>query len=83
MGIWHYYDRIQSSEGLFTIVDRRDAATLFPIIEQCLLPGSEVHTDDWGAYRNPARLPNFRRHKVVVHARNFADPHTGVHTLTN
>ena len=68
------------AKGYFTIVDRRDAASLCPIIEQCLLPGSEVHTDDWGAYRNLAHLPNVRRHKVVVHACHFIDPRTGVHT---
>lgn len=44
------------------------------------MPGSEVHTDDWGAYRNLARLPNVRRHKVVVHARHFVNLPMGVHT---
>ena len=68
------------ARGYFTVVDRRDAATLCPIIEHCLLPGSEVHTDDWGAYRGLRRLPNVRRHRVVVHARHFVDPRTGVHT---
>jgi len=61
-------------------VEQRDAATLLPIVEGCLLPGSEVHTDDWGAYRRLSRLPNARRHRVVVHAHNFVDPRTGAHT---
>ena len=68
------------ARGYFKVVKRRNAATLLPIVERCLLPGSEVHTDDWGAYRGLARLPNVWRHKVVVHANNFVDPRTGVHT---
>ena len=44
--------------GYFTVVEGGDAATLCPIIEQCLLPASEVHTDDWRAYRGLSRLPN-------------------------
>ncbi|KAK2557526.1 hypothetical protein P5673_020277, partial [Acropora cervicornis] len=68
------------ARGYFTVVDRRDADTLWPIIDQCILPGSEVQTDDWGAYRGLTRLANVQRHRVVVHARNFVDPRTGVHT---
>ena len=62
------------------MVDRRDAATLLPIIQRCVLPGTEVHSDDWGAYRRLQLLPNVNRHRVVVHAHNFVDPRTGVHT---
>ncbi|XP_048588792.1 uncharacterized protein LOC116604693 isoform X2 [Nematostella vectensis] len=70
------------SRGYFRVVQRRDAATLLPIIEQALLPGSTVHTDDWAAYRQlQARLPNVvADHGVVVHRYNFVDPITGVHT---
>lgn len=35
--------------GYFQVVKHRDAATLHPIIEKCIRPGTEVHTDDWGA----------------------------------
>ena len=68
------------ARGYFKVVDRRNAATLLPIINRCVLPGSEIHTDDWGAYRRIIQLPNVRRHRVVVHAHNFVDPRTGVHT---
>lgn len=64
------------------MVASRDRATLLPILRKCLQPGSEVYTDDWGAYRNLRRhLPNHvARHGVVVHADNFVDPVSGVHT---
>lgn len=70
------------SRGFFRVVDRRDRATLLPILERCLQPGSVVYTDDWGAYNNLERhLPNHvAHHHVVVHRDNFVDPATGVHT---
>lgn len=70
------------AKGYYEIVRKRDRATLLPILAKCLLPGSEVHTDDWGAYyRLEHHLPNHvARHRVVVHADNFVDPVTGVHT---
>jgi hypothetical protein len=67
--------------GYFQVVEKRDRATLIPIIQQVLLPGSELHTDDWGAYINlQIHAPNVSRHRVVTHADNFVDPITGVHT---
>lgn len=70
------------ARGYYEVVEKRDRATLLPIIAKCLQPGSEVHTDDWGAYRRlEQHLPNHvARHRVVVHANNFVDPLTGVHT---
>lgn len=68
------------ARGYFTAVERRDADTLWPIIDQCLLPGSEVQTDNWGSYRGLTRLANIRRNRVRWHAYNFVDPRTGVHT---
>lgn len=60
---------------------RRDRATLCQILQRVLLPGSEVHTDDWGAYRNLDRhVANVAVHRTVVHQDNFVDPLTGIHT---
>ena len=65
----------------FQVVERRDIATLDPIITKCIRPGTEVFTDDWAAYRGMAgRINNVAAHRVVVHARHFVDPVTGVHT---
>ena len=69
------------ARGYFQVVRRRDRATLIPILQRVLLPGTEVHSDDWGAYTNlPMHAPNVQTHQVVVHAANFVDPVTGVHT---
>lgn len=70
------------AKGYYEVVASRDRATLLLILEKCLQSGSEVYTDDWGAYRNlEQHLPNHvARHQVVVHADNFMDPVTGVHT---
>ena len=66
--------------GYFQVVQRRDAATLLPIIQRCVLPGTEVLSDDWGAYRRLQLLPHVNRHRVVVQVHNFVDPRTGMHT---
>ena len=61
------------ARGYFTVVDWRDVDTLWPIIDQCLLPRGEVQTEVSHALLTPS-------HCVVVHARNFVDSRTDVHT---
>lgn len=57
-----------------------DGATLNQALQRVLLPGSEVHSDYWGAYRNFAHhVPNVTVHRTVVHHANFFDPLTGLH----
>lgn len=68
------------ARGLFQVVERRNAATFLPIIQRCLKPGTEVHSDDWAAYNRLVGLPNVSAHEVVVHAHSFVDPRTGAHT---
>lgn len=63
-------------------VDNQSRATLLLIIEQMVLPGSEIHSDCWPAYRainSIPVIPNYE-HKIVNHKRHFVDPITGVYT---
>ena len=65
----------------FQVVQQRDRATLTPILQRVLLPGSEVHSDDWAAYRGlENHVANVRVHSTVIHRDNFVDPVTGIQT---
>ncbi|XP_071506451.1 uncharacterized protein [Diadema antillarum] len=66
--------------GFLVEVQQRDAATLLPIIQQWVAPGSIVWTDMWRAYNNLPNLPQQYQHGVVNHTFNFVDPNTGVTT---
>ena len=66
--------------GVMVLVQRRDAATLLPIIQQHVRPGSTVWSDEWAAYRNVAQLPQVTQHSTVNHSIQFRNPTTGVHT---
>lgn len=67
--------------GYYQVVRSRNRAILTQIMQRVLLPGSEVHTDDWASYRNlPRYVPNVRIHRTVVHRDHFVDPRTGIHT---
>ena len=81
--IWVFgmVDKSQSpAVGYMEIVERRDAATLLPIIQQVVRPGSVIHSDEWRAYRNIQGLGY--AHRTVNHSVNFVDPSSGVHTQT-
>ena len=71
-----------TKQGYITFVNNRDQATLLPIIEEIVLPGSIIHSDQWRAYNGIMQLPDPKpyRHLTVNHAANFVDPFTGVHT---
>ena len=61
------------------IVPRRNAATLPPIIQQHIAPGTIIHSDEWRAYSRVASLPNVSSHATVNHSIEFVS-RTGVHT---
>ncbi len=68
----------ESKTGIIIMVDRQDAATLIPIIQEYVRPRSIIHSDEWLAYHGLAQLGYNLRD--VVHADNFVDPITGVYT---
>ena len=81
LGCLAWYPQITVPQKvIFKSFIRRNAATLLPIIQRCLLPGTEVHTDDWAAYGRTAALPNVSVYQVIEHVHHFVDPRTGVHT---
>ena len=60
------------------VVEKRDRATLEPIIKREVAPESVIHSDEWPAY-NQLNAAGFV-HSTVNHQRNYVDPNTGVHT---
>jgi len=65
--------------GHIELVDQRDDATLLPIIQKVVVPGSIAWSDEWAAYRQLSSL-GFT-HQTVNHSEHFKDPATG--TCTN
>ena len=57
---------------------KKDAATLLPIINRWILPGSIVHTDEWSAY-NGLTAAGFT-HETVNHSIQFVEPLSLGHT---
>ena len=47
----------------------RPAATLLPLIQRHVLPGTTILSDQWRVYS-----------QMVNHSLNFVDPATGIHT---
>lgn len=58
-------------------VERRDAATLIPLIEEWVVPGTTIITDFWKSYDC---ISDAYEHLKVNHSVNFKDPETGAHT---
>lgn len=75
-GVYDVADKV----GYITFVDKRDAATLLPIIQNVVLPDSVIISDEWAAYRGIGNLPQNYTHRTVNHSRNFVNPADGSHT---
>ena len=54
-------------------------ATLLPIINRCIRPGTEVYSDNWATYHRLLRLQNVSACQVVMHVHNLVDPRSGNH----
>uniref|UniRef100_A0A0B7BNS8 ISXO2-like transposase domain-containing protein n=1 Tax=Arion vulgaris TaxID=1028688 RepID=A0A0B7BNS8_9EUPU len=63
---------------MFCVADRT-AATLLPIIQAHISPGTTIVSDQWRAYNGVANIVGYD-HLTVNHSRNFVDPITGAHT---
>lgn len=61
-------------------VEKRDADTLVPILEQYIKPGTTIITDCWKAYGKLDRA-KFRLF-TVNHSITYVDENTGAHTNT-
>ena len=60
------------------VVDKRDSKTLIPIIKRNAIEGSDIHSDEWRAYRK-LKTQGYTHH-TVNHKKNFVNPKTGKHT---
>ena len=67
-----------SVKAFMVEVDDRSAATLLPIIQQYILPGTTVLSDKWRSYSCVPSLG--MSHQTVNHSIHFVDPSTGAHT---
>ena len=67
-----------TTKSFMIVVADRSAATLIPIIQTYILPGTLIISDEWRAYSSLSSLGY--QHQTVNHSQNFVDPGTGAHT---
>ncbi len=59
-------------------VQKRDSATLIPLIKKFIKRGSVIYSDEWRAYSCIPSIPGYSyTHRTVNHSQNFVDPVTG------
>jgi len=63
-----------TKEGHIELVEQRDAATLLPIIQRIVAPGTTIWSDERAAYGQLSSLGFV--HETVNHLRHFKDPDT-------
>ena len=78
-GHWVFGGIEKGSVKAFMVeVDDRSAATRLPIIQQYILPGTTVLSDESRSY---SCVPSLEMsHQTVNHSIHFVDPSTGAHT---
>ena len=74
-------ERVSGKCFLVEVPDRT-AATLEPLIQRYILPGSHIVSDGWAAYGNIERIYNgVYTHETVIHQHYFVDPNDpSIHT---
>ena len=68
----------ETKEKFFKIVQARDSATLIPLIEHHIAPGSKIFSDCWKAYDALDNMPEYE-HFRVNHTEEFV-AEDGTHT---
>ena len=68
----------QGNDSMFMAIVNRQAATLLPIIQANVTPGSIIRTNKWRSYGGLNTLGYI--HHTVNHTTNFVDPATGAYT---
>jgi transposase-like protein len=79
--VFGIYD-VSRKLGAVFFVEDRSAETLLPLIQEHVVPGTEIHSDEWRAYRGIPNIevePRFT-HKTVNHSLGFINHETGIHT---
>ena len=68
------------ARGYMELVPDRRAATLLPIIQSHVAPGTIIHSDQGSMYNRVSSLPGVASHGTVNHSIEFVNSTTGVHT---
>ena len=81
LGVWIFgaIERVTCEVALWSVPDRT-RATLQPLIEDCIVAGSIVHSDQAPMYHNLNDIGYI--HYTVNHSENFKNPVDGTHTNT-
>jgi len=72
------YNKDNTTECQYFIVENRDCQKLLPIIEREVEIGTTIHSYQWRAYSS-LKDHGFI-HQTVNHSENFVNPNTGAHT---
>lgn len=82
-----FFGGVERGSGLCFLVpiEKRDSATLLPIIQHHIRPGSTIISDCWAAYNGIEKLPEMYQHYTVNHSDKehpFVGQETGAYTNT-
>ena len=73
-GHWVFGGMERTTGECFLVeVEHRDTATLLPIIQQHIRPGSIVYSDEWSSYQSLNAATGLV-HNTVNHSLHFVDP---------